>query len=135
MPFNPITEHPTLRLPILGKTYRVESPDAATGLWIQSIMSAAAFVRSGATPTDADVQTVLDDDDERDMYARVLGDTHAQLVADGVPWHTIKRAGTTAVMWVAYGEETAERFWNGESADPKAPTPETSSSASAAPPA
>jgi hypothetical protein len=125
MPFHPILEDPVLRLPIKGKTYVVQSPNAATGLFVQSLMSAAQMSRSGLSVAGTpDAQLVLEDDDERHLFQRVLGDTYDQLVADGVGWHHIKRAGSATMLWIHRGEEAAELFWNGGSADPKAPTPE-----------
>lgn len=135
MPFNPIDEFPTLKLPIRGKTYVIASPSASTGLWVQSIMAAATAVRSGVAPADSDVNTVLDDDEEDNLHRRVLGDTYTELVADGVPWHTLKKVGSTVVMWITYGEDTAERYWNDGGDDPKALAPETKSSENEAPPA
>jgi hypothetical protein len=136
MPFHPILEDPVLRLPILGKTYVVQSPNAATGLWVQSMMSAAQLTRAGFEVDSADARLVLEDDDERNLYERVLGDTYDELVADAVKWPHIQRAGKAALLWIHRGEEAAELFWNGGSADPKASDPEADeSTASEAPPA
>jgi hypothetical protein len=137
MPFHPILEDPVLRLPIKGKTYVVKSPDAATGLFIQSLMSTAQMSRSGLPVAGTvDAQLVLDDDDERNLFQRALGDTYAELSTDGVGWHNIKRAGSAAVLWIHRGEEAAELFWNGGTSDPKAPISEDpESTANEAPPA
>lgn len=134
MPFHPFTEYPTLKLPVGEKTYVVESPDANTGLWVQSLMSASAAVRAGLVPTETDSKLILDDDEERSLYERVLGPTCQQMIDDGVRWPALKRAGAAAVAWIAFGEEAAERVWNG-SAEGKAQDPEPSSSGSEAPPA
>lgn len=136
MPFQPILEDPVLRLPIKGKTYVVHDVDAATGLFVQSLMSSASMVRSGLEIDPTDRRLVLDDDDERDLYRRVLGDTYDELVNDGVKWRLVKRAGQATVLWIHRGEEAAEQFWNGGPEDPKAPAPEgPESTASAVPPA
>lgn len=135
MPFHPIDEDPVLRLPVHGKTYVVPSPDARTGLWATSMMQAGAAVFAGVTP-DEDARLQLDDDEERDVYRRILGPVYDELLADKVPWSTFKRVGTTALVWVTLGEEAAERAWNRGRGDlPKDPTPESESSASEAPPA
>lgn len=134
MPYNPLDEFPTLKLPIKGKTYVVKAPDAATGLWVQSIMVAASAIRAGQEPAESDLSTVLDDDDERDLHRRVLGDTFDELVADKIPWPALKKAGATTVMWITYGDDVAERFWNGATDDPKAPAPVTASSETEVPP-
>lgn len=136
MPFHPILEDPVLRLSIKGKTYVVKSPNAATGLFVQSLMSAAQMSRAGLTVDAADARLVLDDEDERNLYQRVLGDTFDELVADDVAWPHIERAGKTATLWIHRGEDAAELFWNGGTGDPKAPSPEgPESTGSEAPPA
>lgn len=112
---------PTLKLPIGGKTYVVPSPDAKTGLWAQGMMTAAVQIRAGETPDGLEA-LVLDDDEERDLYERLLGDAYAEMVADGVKWHKIKHAGTTALWWVVYGKDVAERFWNAGGGQGKART-------------
>lgn len=125
MPFNPFTEYPTLKLPVGEKTYVVESPDADTGLWVHAMMGTALATDAGL---------VLDDDEEVNLFRRVLGPTYDEMRADKVRWPVLKRAGSTAVMWIAFGEDAAEAVWNG-SAEGKAPNPEPSSSESEAPPA
>lgn len=97
---------PTLKLPIRGKTYTVQSPDAKTGLWVQAL-----FIES----------KILDDDDERAAFQRVLGDTFDEMSADGVPWEYVKHAATTAMLWIVHGKDAADRFWNGGGDTPKAP--------------
>lgn len=136
MPFHEIDEAPELRLPVSGKTYVVASPDAKTGLWVTSMMQATGAVLAGVVPEE-DARLELDDDEERDLYRRILGPTYDELMDDKVPWHTFKRIGTTAFVWVAFGDDAAERAWNrGRDDDPKAQTPEApASSASEAPPA
>jgi hypothetical protein len=135
MPFQPILEDPVLRLPIKGKTYVVQSPNAATGLFVQSLMSAAQMSRAGFAVDAADTRLVLEDDDERNLYERVLGDTYDQLVADDVKWPHIQRAGQATLLWIHRDEEAAEAFWNGGT-DPKAQDPKApESTASEAPPA
>lgn len=109
-----------LRLPIRGKTYVIESPDAKTGMWIQEAVTLAARVKAGDAVGAGDLASLeLDDDQEKDLYKRVLGPVHAQMVDDGVPWEALKRAGITALIWVAGDTETAEQYWN-SGGDPKA---------------
>lgn len=136
MPFQPILEDPVLRLPIKGKTYVVQSPNAATGLYVQSMMSAAQLTLSGLAVDAGDARLVLEDDDERNLYQRVLGSTYDELLADGVGWHSIRRAGKAAMLWIHRDEQAAEDFWNGDTDGPKAPSPAApGSTASEAPPA
>lgn len=131
MSFKNLDEHPTLRLPIKGKTYVVPSPDARTGLWVQAMVATTAAARAGVTPDQGDVDLVLDDDEELDLYKRVLGTAHQQLLDDGVPWHTLRKAGVTAFFWIAYGDDVAERYWNGGTPAPKAPAKAKKSAKSA----
>ncbi|MET7450686.1 hypothetical protein ABZT03_02095 [Streptomyces sp. NPDC005574] len=98
----------SLPLPIKGKVYRVPAPSAATGLRVQAIMQAAATAADGGQ---AD-REVLADAAERDMYADVLGASHAEMVADGVEWPMLKHAAVTAMVWIIQSKDRAEAYWN-----------------------
>lgn len=98
----------TLALPVKGKTYTVPPPSAATGLRVQAIMQAAAVAADGGRVDDA----ILRDAAERDMYADVLGTAHAEMVADGVTWPTLKHCAITAMVWIIRDKEAAEHYWN-----------------------
>src|SRR5690242_9491059 len=95
-PSVPSKKHPD------GKAYRVESLDAADGLTFAAAQYAAAGGQIDATSVS---RIRLNDDDERDFYARILGcsencrklrkngtkgkacgSTHDAMVDDGVPW-------------------------------------------------
>ena len=103
---------PTLRLPIRGKVYVVASPDAKTGLRVQRLMSTGAVAAMGGEVSDADLESLeFDDDEERDLYLRILGPAYDEMLADGLPWEIVQHAGQTALMWVAFGREAAERVW------------------------
>jgi hypothetical protein len=103
---------PTLKLPIRGKTYVVPSPDAKTGLRVQRLMTTGAIAAAGGEVSEDDLAALeLDDDAERDLYLRLLGSTYDEMIGDGLPWEMIRHAGGTAMMWVAFGTESAERFW------------------------
>lgn len=97
-----------LSLPINGKTYKVPPPSARTGLAVQAIMQAAASKADGGRFD----EEVLADAAERDLYADVLGPAHAQMVADGVDWPTLKHAATTVMVWIIQDEDAAELYWN-----------------------
>lgn len=102
----------SLRLPVGGKVYVIASVDAETGLWCQRMMISAADVATGGQLSEDDIEDlVLDDDQERDMYKRVLGPVYDQLIADGVSWERLKHVGTTAFMWAAGNKQNAEEFW------------------------
>jgi hypothetical protein len=98
----------TLTLPVKDKTYTVPPPSAATGLRVQAIMQAAAVAADGGKVDEA----VLKDAAERDMYRDVLGTAHGEMVADGVPWPTLKHCAVTAMVWIVQNKEAAERYWN-----------------------
>jgi hypothetical protein len=98
----------TLALPVKGKTYTVPPPSAATGLRVQAIMQAAAVSADGGQVDEA----VLKDAAERDMYVDVLGTAHAEMVADDVPWPTLKHCAITAMVWIVQNKDAAERYWN-----------------------
>jgi hypothetical protein len=98
----------TLALPVGDKTYTVPAPSAATGLRVQAIMQAAATAADGGKVDEA----ILADAAERDMYADVLGTAHAEMVADGVDWPTLKHCAVTAMVWIVQSKDAAERYWN-----------------------
>lgn len=97
----------TLTLPIKGTEYVVPSPSAELGLAVESI------VMRGGQLTDDEIE-LLTDDEERDLYARLLGPAHAEMIENGVPWSMIQHAGKTAMIWIAMGQEAAERAWLGK---------------------
>lgn len=112
---------PTLDLPVGGRTYRVPSPPAETGLRLQAIFAGAYFAVSGDKVRGG--KTSLDDDEEQDIYAASLGPVYAQMVEDGCTYEQIKHAGLTAFIWHTAGASAAEAYWSspmGTSA-PKAP--------------
>lgn len=104
---------PTLQLPMRGKTYVVESPDATTGVHVQRLFSTATTVIAGGDVSEKDLAAIeLDDDEEKELYPRVLGTAYGEMVEDKIPWVWIKHAGTTALMWIGVGVEAAEKFWS-----------------------
>ncbi|MEU8950895.1 hypothetical protein [Streptomyces sp. NPDC048489] len=110
MAFNELGEllDGTLKLPISGKTYVVPAPPASTGLRVQAIMQAAATAADGGKIN----EPILADAAERDMYLDVLGTAHAEMIADGVDWPTLKHAAVTAMVWIVQSKDAAERYWN-----------------------
>lgn len=104
---------PTLKLPVRGKLYTVESPDAETGLWCQRLFNVAVAASAGRDVNDEDAaQLQLDDEQEQDLFRRLLGDTLDEMRQDGLRWSEIQHVGKTAFFWVALGVEQAEQFWN-----------------------
>lgn len=113
----------SITLPINGKDYEIQSPDAETGIFCQRLMAGAATVMTGQEISDKDAEKLrLDDDEESDLYQRLLGSVWDELFADQVPWTLIKHAGSTALVWVTQSREDAEEFWSqGPKKDPAAP--------------
>lgn len=91
-----------------GKKYKIPSPDAGTGLYCEQLMAAGAAAAIAGQKPDA---KLLDDDDERTLFERLLGPAYHEMLADGVQWHLIKHAGMTAMFWVTLNEEMALRYW------------------------
>jgi hypothetical protein len=110
----------TLALPIGGKTYLVPAPTAALGLYCQRLLAAGFAAVGGRTPEGA--APVLDDDGERDLYQRCLATAYDEMLADGISWPKIRRAGVTAFLWTAQGEELAVAYWSGSPPELPAPT-------------
>lgn len=125
MAFKDITEvlEPWLDLPIKGTTYRVPSPSIETGLWCQNVVEVAAAVKAGRDISDNDVARMkLDDDQERDFNARILGPAYDEMLAAAVEWEYVKLAARTVFVWVVQDRDTAETFWS-RAGRPEAPRP------------
>ncbi|MEV4472805.1 hypothetical protein [Nonomuraea sp. NPDC049504] len=105
----------SLRLPVGGKTYVIPAPDAEVGLLCQRLMHASLAAQSGEQVDDPKLnelaEVVLNDDEERDLYQRVLGPVWDELVRDGVSWPKVQHVGATAMVWVAAGEDAAAKIW------------------------
>ncbi|MEU1880836.1 hypothetical protein ABZ470_26315 [Streptosporangium sp. NPDC020072] len=116
----------SLRLPVGGKTYVIPAPDAEVGLLCQRLMHASLAVEQGEEVDDPQLNelaaVVLDDDEERDLYQRILGPVWDELRADRVTWPRIQHVGATALVWVAAGKEAAAKIWGSGGAG-EAPAP------------
>jgi hypothetical protein len=111
-------------VPIDGKTYRVESPDAKTGLLLASLANVGVKAASGADVNEADVEKLdLDDAGERDFMEMVLGDTLAELIADNVAWTKIQRLSRYCFIHFAIGEEAADDALKSGALTGEAPAP------------
>lgn len=126
MPFQELDEFfdDTLDIPIRGKIYRIPSPDAETGLWCQRVFEMGVRAESGQKVSA--VQTAklkLDDDEERELYDRVLGPAKQEMIDDGLTWARISAVAQTAIIWIATDRTTAEKYWNEQvvGGGPKAP--------------
>ena len=107
----------TLTLPVNGKQYTFVEPDAETGLWVQQLV----FLGERAAEDDADVDArlaaLLGDEEEKDLYTKVLGDKWDELAADGLTLSQVQHIGQTVAVWIVYGEAVAERIWAGRGGD------------------
>lgn len=116
---------PSLRLPIHGKVYVIPPPDGEVGLLCQRLMHAGLAAESGQDVDEKGLnqlaETVLDDDQEKDLFRRILGPVQDEMIADGVDWPTRQHVEQTALIWVAAGLDAAAKHW--ESASGEASTP------------
>ena len=109
-----------LHLPIDGKTYVIAPPDIPTGRYITKVMSVGMQAANGHMPSDKTVGSLkLNDDEEADLYERILGDVADEMVADGVDFNSYALAGQAMMIWVVADKEKAMEFWN-SGGNPKA---------------
>ncbi|MCW2496349.1 hypothetical protein [Jatrophihabitans sp.] len=89
-------------------TYRVASPDAKTGLYLTTVAKIGVQAAVGRPVSDADMAKLhLNDEDERELYQVVLGETYQQMIADGVSWNLLQKIGQDAYLSFAINEDTA----------------------------
>jgi hypothetical protein len=100
-----------LEIPVGGKTYRFESPDGETGLFLAGLAKLAERAALGEDLTvDEFAKLKLSDGQETDFIRMVLGDTLDEMVADGVKWTKIQRISRYAFTYFALGPEAADRL-------------------------
>jgi hypothetical protein len=91
-----------------GKAYRFTSPDAKTGLWLKNLIELGVRAGLGIKSEAGDLQKlVLDDDEERNLYARVMGATFDELVADKVSWSRVKKIFDLLLRHYGAGQDIA----------------------------
>jgi hypothetical protein len=106
----------SLRLPIGGKVYVVPPVPALVGLRAQTIMNLgmaaglAADTGQQVGISEADKE-ILSDEDEKNLYADLLGTAYGEMMTDGVPWKVLKHAAVTAMIDCTGDRERAEAFW------------------------
>ncbi len=128
-----------IELPIGGKTYQFPgSVSAHTGLVLQRILSAAEDasedLRAGrVTGTEIAEQILLDDVQEGDIRAELMGDGEAQMAADGLSTAHTSHVFNTLLVWHTAGPEAAEAAWErlGEAPAPNRETRRQASKGSA----
>lgn len=111
-----------------GHTYRVPSPDAATGLRLTALVNLGVALAAGqeVDPEEA-AKLRLDDGQEREFLPTVLGAAYQQMLDDGVSWVRIQRVGRYALLHFTLGPEAATEAASkgGQSGEAPAPNRET----------
>lgn len=117
-----------LELPIRGKLYRIPPADAELGLLCSRLVMAGTQVANSGKVADRTATELneegakLDDEEEADIYRRLLGSVQDEMIADGLDWQRIQHVGSTALIWTALGKSAALNFWK-SGARPKVPGP------------
>lgn len=114
------TKHPD------GRSYRIPSPDAATGIRLTAMVSLGVDLATGAELSQADADKLkLDDAAEVEFLREVLGSAYDELVTDGVSWVRIQRLGRFALLYFTLGPEAAAQEAQRSSGEAHAPNRET----------
>jgi len=108
---------PGLVLTIGGSIYTVLPPSAEVGLWCQRIAAAAGQLKTATTQSAAQaaadrLEALPGLDDGLTLPERLLGETHTQMVTDGVDHSRVRIAAMTVLLWIVSGDEAAEAFWS-----------------------
>ncbi len=99
-----------LTITLGARAYTVPSPDAETGLRLTGMANIAVRVKSGAVVTAEELASIrVDDDDERQFVAVVLGPALDAMIADRIPWTVISRAAQYAFVYFSLGRQAAEQ--------------------------
>ena len=113
-----------LRLPVGGKTYRVDPPTAAVGIRLQGMLAAAlvadAITDRGEDAAELRAELTLSGDREADFGRDCLGPAYDEMLADDVPAPVVELAITTAFYAWTVGRDFARAWWD---AGGKAPAP------------
>lgn len=128
MSFKDLQEYvePWIDLPIGGKSYRIDSVDAETGIYCQQVLELGFAAKRGDELSEDDLSSLsLDDDEERDFNRRLLGPAYDEMIADRVPWEFVKHAARTVFAWTVQDRATAEAVWMaGGSPEGRRPAPQ-----------
>ncbi|MFE5777078.1 hypothetical protein [Brachybacterium sp. NPDC056505] len=108
-----------LVLPINGKDYRIPAVSAQLGLKLQRILEVTEDAQNNRA-SDEDVQELISDAEEMELYPDVLGDAYDEMLADGISYPRLRLAAITAILWNVHGEDMAADYW---AAGGKAPEP------------
>lgn len=92
-----------------GKTYKVPSPSAKTGLYLTGLADLGTKAVAGADLSTSDLATLqLDDDEEKTLYQRALGPVYDEMLADGVKWTALQKVGLDAYLCFAMSTDVAD---------------------------
>jgi len=108
-----------LDFPIGDETYRVWEVSASVAVTVMKLADIGRDVHEGR---DADTSE-LSDGEERDLYARLLGETWDQLIDDDLPWSDVQAVCASVMAWVVRDKDTAEQVWNSGGKPPGEATP------------
>lgn len=128
---------PHLHLPIGGKTYTVESPDADKGLRLRRMLS-DPDVRWTDEEELAELAQLLGATVELDAATgdpRYVGGTWQEMREDGVSWPELVHAGRTALVYFGQSAALGEIYWETaltSAGNPLPPTPEKAAGANRA---
>lgn len=89
------------------RAYHIPDPSADSGIKIERITTYAARLAAGGAPKEG---TVLDDNEETDLYKLCLGSAYDGLRAD-VKWSMFKHVALTSMFWITADEDTAMEYW------------------------
>jgi hypothetical protein len=101
--------HVPLVLPINGKQYKIPPVSVETGALIRLAQS-----------DDEEAARVATEQLNDGFNERILGDTYAEMLADGVPDVAVVRAATTALVDHNHGRVAAVAMWETGALDPEA---------------
>lgn len=115
----------------VSREYTVPMPDAELGLWC---VRAAQLRRRGdpAKMTPAELDELLAEveklppppgDQSLTMQERILGETHAAMVADGVPHHHVDFGFRLAMVWIITADDATVEAYYRAGGRPEAPSP------------
>lgn len=92
-----------------GKSYRVPSPDALTGLRLNALADITLKQSRGTPVSENDVKRLrIDDADEREFISQVLSvELVDEMLVDGVRWEHMKRLSMYAFTYFAVSREAA----------------------------
>jgi hypothetical protein len=109
-------------LPGDNRQYVLADVDAATGLWIHSLTErtrkAKARLDAGEDEEAIDADLHLSDEQESDLYTRVLGSAIDDLVEAGARWQHVRMLGQIKYAWVVRGVTGARRAWEARGDEP-----------------